>query len=698
MKFELLETLSADELNQQELDRRAEQSSSNETLVDGLNQLINKKWADAKEAKKPIEKEMLDSVYQGNGKYSPEKLAKIRAVEQPEIFLNITDTKCANAVYQIKDIISQPGKRIFSVKPTTIPELPQDVVQNIQSGVLNMYIQMAVNQALEMGQQIPSSELRAMIISKSEEIKERVHQETIKTAKKMSDDIEDRIEDDFIQGGFYKALDDVIDDIVRLKAGIIKGAIFRNERIKKTVQDANGRLQRQIETRIVPQWERRSPFSIFPSPRSTGVNDGYLFDVIPLRPKHLFDLIGVEGFNETEIRAVLKEFQDGTLKNDWLELSQETKEGMGDDPNSTSPYENIYCLELWDEISGKLLIEWGLNVEDEDNEYSVCVWKIGNHVIKAMLNYDMMGKKPFNITSFHKVNDSFWNKGIPELIEDCQQVCNACARAIVANVGLGSLPMIDLNVDRLEVGTSKKVWPGRIFHTTNEEMGSGSKAVNFYQPQMVTEKLINVYKTFSAIADEHSGVPSFEHGGNVGAASNSSGLHQMREMANRGIRGVVRNIDLDIIVPVVESEYDYLLDNQEIYGLVGDYKMVAEGTSALAAKEQLTMRKNEFVQATSNPVDIQLIGSENRRKLLFSVAKDLGLEIDEELKPLPAQPQLTAPPPNPATLDESGNPTQGVDTRTQSPKAPVGQVSRPNDGVNKRPYLRDAQATPGGAQ
>ncbi|MFA5340243.1 MAG: hypothetical protein WC332_00555 [Clostridia bacterium] len=685
MRFELLETLSADELNQQELDRRAEQSSSSEVLVDGLNQLINKKWTDAKEAKRPIEKEMLDSVYQRKGKYSPEKLAKIKAVEQPEIFLNITETKCANAIYQIKDIISQPGKRIFSVKPTTIPELPQAVVLKIQQGVLNMYIQMAVNEAMQSGQQIPSSQLREMIVSKSEEIKEKVHQETIKTAKNMAAEIEDKIDDDFIQGGFYKAMDDVIDDIVSLKAGIIKGAIFRNERVKKTVQDPSGRLSKQIETRIVPQWERRSPFSIFPSPRSTGVHDGYLFDVITLRPKQLYDLIGVEGFNETEIRAVLKEFQEGTLKNDWLELSQETKEGMGDDPSNTSPYENIYCLELWDEISGKPLREWGLTVDDEDNEYPVCVWKIGNHVIKAMLNYDTMGKKPFNVTSFHKVNDSFWNKGIPEVIEDCQQVCNACGRAIVANVGLGSLPMVDLNVDRLEVGASRKVWPGRIFLTTNEEMGSGSKAVNFYQPQMVTEKLITVYNTFSRIADEHSGVPSFEHGGNVGAASNSSGLHQMREMANRGIRGVVRNIDLDIIVPITESHYDYLLDNQDIYGLVGDYKMVAEGTSALAAKEQLTMRKNEYVQATSNPVDIQLIGSENRRKMLFSIAKDLGLEIDEELKPVPVQPQLAPPPPSPATLDESGNPVKGTDNRSQSPKAPVGQVSRPGDGVNKRP-------------
>jgi len=1029
MEAGLVQVLTADELtakvnSEQEEKQKSENDSEN--LVNSLVQHINKKWSDAKDAKLIIEQEMLWSLYQRRGQYTPSKLAQIKAVEQPEIFMNITETKCRNGVAQIKDVIMQPGKRIFSVAPTPIPELPPDVVQRVQTGVLQMFVQMAVQQAMQTGQRIASADLRQMIIAKSEEIKNKVHQETIKTAKKMSADIEDQIDDDFLQGGFYEAVDRCIDDIVGLKAGIIKGPIFRRERVKKTASDQQtGKLKRQIVEEILPEYERRSPFCIYPSPRSVGVNDGYLFDVIILKPKQIHDLIGVEGYNEEEIREVLKEFRDKSLLNDWLELSTEAKEGFGEEDqrkvSTYYPYENIYCLELWDEISGKLLLDWGMSEEeitDPDDEYSVCIWKIGNHIIKAMLNYDQLGRKPFGVTSFQKQNDSFWGRGIPEMIEDCQQVCNACARAILTNVGVASSPMVDMNIDRMEPGASRKIWPGRVFPTTDEQMASGSKALNFYQPPMVTEKLMEVYTVFSKIADEHSGVPAFSHGDaavggagsalanyeeiliptgkipigdikigdlvsntygsfstvigvypqgesdifrisfsngeyidcdmnhrwsvrthhdrkfrtlttkeildkglfrktmigwrnpsgfrpkwmlpsvdwveykeryikidpytmgaligdgdarcritsedkevferipyelgvidrhdhgkawtravkgikpdyhsyglnckslekfipedylynskevrlellrglmdtdgcctkesetffatsslklakdfvklvrSLGATTNginirnqagyrdfgrgnyfcqtgygiafnlpnetifyvkrkqdrvrsierrfvyitgmrylgkynatcisvdsdnklfvcangipthntSSGLHQLREMAAQGIRAVVRNIDNDLIIPCLEFHYDYLLDNKDIFGLIGDYKMVAEGSSALIAKEQMVMRKNEFLQSTANPIDIQIIGIENRKKMLFEVAKSLGIEIEES--PVPMQQQIPgqAPGQAPAQLDDAGNPTNGTDLRTASPQRPRQEVSSP---------------------
>jgi hypothetical protein len=408
-----------------------------------------------------------------------------------------------------------------------------------------------------------------------------------------------------------------------------------------------------------------------------------LFDVIIVKPKDLHDLIGVEGYNEEEIRAVLKEFSEGSTKNDWLDLTPEAKDGLGEEDQrkvtTYYPYENIYCLELWDEISGKLLREWGMSEEeitDEEDVYSVCIWKIGNHIIKAMLNYDILGRKPFHVTSFQKANDSFWGRGITEMIADCQAVCNACARAIVANVGIASGPMIDMNIDRMEPGASRKIWPWRVFPTTSDMMGEKNKALEFYQPEMVTEKLTSVYHTFSQIADEHSGVPSFAHGGDVKAAGNSSGLHQLREMAASGIKAVIRNIDGDIIVTCLEAHYDYLLDNQDIFGLVGDYKMVPEGSSALAAKEQMVVRKNEFLNATGNPIDVQLIGAKNRRKLLFEVAKGLGFDIDEnELPPININMSQEPPQPGAATLDESGNPTNGIDGRTDNPERPRLPVS-----------------------
>ena len=59
MKFELLQSLSADELNQQELDRRETQNTSEEHIVSSLCSIINKKWEDAKQYKREIEKELL---------------------------------------------------------------------------------------------------------------------------------------------------------------------------------------------------------------------------------------------------------------------------------------------------------------------------------------------------------------------------------------------------------------------------------------------------------------------------------------------------------------------------------------------------------------------------------------------------------------------------------------------------------------
>jgi hypothetical protein len=690
----LLPVLSVQELNQIEIDKQRIQQEAEKTTEEVETSLIKdimEKWTAAKEAKVDVELQMLKNVRQRKGEYDPDKLAEIRSVEQPEIFLNVTDTKCYNGIAWIKDIVIQPSMRIFAVDPTPIPELPPQIKEQITQGVVRQFLDMAVSQAQQTGMAIPSEMLRTYIQQQSEEIDIRVHAAIIKKAKQMAEDVADQIDDHFTEGGFYKALEQAIDDIVAVKNGFIKGPIFRKERVRRTNQDPmTGKISRTVEERIVPQYDRRSPFSIFPSPRSTGIDNGYLFDVITITPRQLNGLIGVEGFKEDEIRAVLKEFNDGELKSDWIGLSSESLEGLGQDidDDANSKAETIYGLELWDEASGEDLLKWGMTTEDipdSANHYPVCVWVINKHIIKAMLYYDKLGRKPYSMTGFRTNNDSFWYTPIPELIADCQQVCNACARNILANIGIGALPMIDLNVDRLEPNASRKVWPGRVFPTTDEQMGAGSKAVNFYQPTMVTDQLTNVYHTFSKIADEHSGVPAWTHGDtSVGGAGNtSSGLSQLITQAARGIRSVVRNIDLDLIVPTLERHYDYLLDNFEIYGLMGDYKLSAKGTSALIAKEQQSMRKSEFLNYTQNPVDIQLIGPENRRKMLFDVAKSLGIDLDEGPAPPINVQKLIQPPappqPGQTTIDESGTPVVGTDTRMMNPSRPRLEVSTPGN-------------------
>ena len=60
-------------------------------------------------------------------------------------------------------------------------------------------------------------------------------------------------------------------------------------------------------------------------------------------------------------------------------------------------------------------------VPDPAQEYDANVWVIGNYVIKAVLNYDPLGQKPYCKTSFIKCPGAFWGKGIPEIIEDARR-------------------------------------------------------------------------------------------------------------------------------------------------------------------------------------------------------------------------------------------------------------------------------------
>jgi hypothetical protein len=672
--------------------RRATEESTlaaEETLISGLSAHIDTRWTDAKQAKITVEAEMIAARDQRKGAYSPQKLAEIRSVKQPEIFMNITGTKCRNAMAQIKDIVIVPGQRIFAVDPTPVPELPDDIQGKIEDGVVKRFLDMAVSQAQQTGQSIPSDQLRMMIMDQADEIKKKIQQQIVRKSKELAESIADQIDDHFAEGGFYTALEAAIDDIVVYKAGIIKGPIFRMEKVRRISRDAEtGRITRTVETKIVPQYDRRSPFNIFPSPRSTGVDAGDLFDVISIRPRHLANLRSLDGYDSDAIDRVLAEFQRGALKDGWLGLSSEAWDGINEESDDApdSRAENIYCLEFWGEIPGQTLLDWGMTAEEIEDplmDYPVCVWKIGTHIIKAMLNYDSLGRKPFSKTSFETDNDSFWGEGVPEKIADCQQVCNACARSILSNVGMGALPQTAINVDRLEPGSSRDDHPGKKWYLTEEQMGSSTPPIAWYQPPMVTEQLIRVYTTFSKIADEHSGVPGFAHGDSqVGGAGNtSSGLAQLRAMAAQGLRAVIRNIDLDFIVPALERHYDYLLDNTEIYGLLGDYKLSARGTSSLLAKDQETQRQMEYTNYTANPMDAGLVGMENRRRMLFQVAKNLGIDLDETAPPtpIPAAPPGVAPEQAPVTLDAAGNPAQGVDNRQFNPERPRLEASTPGN-------------------
>ena len=144
--------------------------------------------------------------------------------------------------------------------------------------------------------------------------------------------------------------------------------------------------------------------------------------------------------------------------------------------------------------------------------------------------------------------------------------------------------------------------------------------------------------------------------------------------ANRGIKDVIKNIDTGIIEDIVKRQYYLNILN----GLVPeedipDIKIVAKGSIALQNKELQTVRMNEFLTTTANPVDLNILGNDGRKFLLEEIAKANGLDVDKlfpdkEIESLfgsvggvggtPPMPEQGTPT-SPETLSPAGQPISG---------------------------------------
>jgi len=358
-----------------------------------------------------------------------------------------------------------------------------------------------------------------------------------------------------------------------------------------------------------------------------------LFEHHPLSRTELADLIGVPGYDEDAIRKVLEIGNGSSWINEDVELQKDEEERKFHTFNR--PTDTFDALEFWGKVTGKMLIDWGLDEEDIPDtarEYDANVWIVGNYVIKAVLNYDPLGEKPYAKTSFIKTPGAFWGKGIPEIIEDIQNVCNAAARALINNMGISSGPQVEVNLERIPPNEDiTQLHPWKIWQVTNDPFGSSSPAVRFTQPDDNANTLLGVYDKFSKLADDHSGIPSYVYGDlNVsGAGRTASGLSMLMGSAGKGIRQVVMHIDADIIKPIVHRQFVYNMRYDEDESIKGDVEITPKGAVNLAVKETVNMRRLEFLNATANELDMEIVGKDGRAAILREVAKGLQMPVDD---------------------------------------------------------------------
>lgn len=603
--------------------------AANQPVVQSLVQYIQKNWTLAKEAKEHVEDEMLSAVRSRRGEYDPETLARIKKQGGSEIYMMLFATKARQAKALLVDVLIGAGtEKPWTITPTPVPELPPQEVNAIMQAV---YAQ--ATQAELMGQPMSVADIRQRLVDAKAEIENQV----LETARIYAERAESKIEDLMVEGGWMQAMDQFLDDLMVFKTAFIKGPVVRNKKQLKWVMGPGGTFTPQTISERKLEWERVDPFNIYPMPWSRSVHDGGLFERHKLSRGDLQELIGVEGYSEDAIRAVLDTHGSGGL-HEWLEVDTQRASAEGRDSLAADQHRSdlIDALQYWGSVSGKMLREWGMSkdeVPDEAKEYEVEAWLIGSYVVKAVLNPDPLSRRPYYADGYSRIPGAFWHNSLYDCIRDCQDMCNSAARALANNLGIASGPQVAINVDRLPAGeTITEMYPWKIWQISSDPMGSSAPAIDFFQPQSNANELMGVFQRFSELADEYSGIPRYMTGlagGEGGAGRTASGMSMMIGNASKQIKQLISSIDINIISPAVERAYQWLMQYDPDSGLKGDLKIVARGALSLVTKEAAQVRRNEFLQYTANPVDLQILGIEGRAELLRESAKALNLNPDK---------------------------------------------------------------------
>lgn len=615
----LLQYQSASEMHAEEqaaAQKMADEEERRRQLVESsLGAHIRRSWESAKTAKQEVEYRLLDCLRRRKGEYAPDKLLAIRKEGGAEIYMMLTATKCRAAGAWIRDIMMPANEQPWGLQPTPVADVPDEYIMPVLQ-----QLQQQAMQAQQQGQQVDMTAL-------AEQAREQVRQMAQERAEEAAERHEDTIADQLAEGGWSDAFEQFVDDFVTYPTSFIRAPILRRV---PTLEWLEG-WQPVKTTTIRPEFERVSPFDMYPSPDATGIDDGaFIIERARFTRMQLNQLIGVPSFNEESIRRVLEQYGQGGLR-DWLWTDGERAELEGRGHEWLTHGETIDGLIYSGGAQGVTLLQWGVNpdeIEDPLAEYEIEAILIGQHVIRVRINRDPLERRPYHKASYQPVPGSFWGQAIPELMADIQDVCNATARSLVNNLAISSGPQVEVYEDRLQPQEDPtNIYPWKIWRTKDSQVTGNNAAVRFYQPSSNAGELLTVYEQFERRADDATNIPRYTYGNeNVGGAGQTaSGLSMLMESANKGIKDAIRHIDRGVMRRVIESLWLYNMQYSEDPSIKGDCNVVARGSSAMLIREQTHMLRQQFLQMTANDIDMGIVGMEGRRKLLESTAEKLDM-------------------------------------------------------------------------
>jgi hypothetical protein len=618
-----LRVVSPDELRLRD-EAAANAANTPVVIPDDLGNYIRQRWYSFRDHRNSNQNSINDRLLRAQrmfeGQYDPQKLAEIQRFGGSLVYSRLVAVKCRGATSLLRDVYLG-AERPWSVEPEPDPSVPASIASVIAQTVATQAAQAAGSGQQPDPEAVHGQYLRMM----------HAAQQTAKRQAMLSaENAGNRMDEILQEGGFYSALARFLVDLPLFPFAVIKGPTVRM--VSKLVW-TNKRPQLQT----IPQmcWERVAPQDLYWDPGAQDIGNAEIIERKKLTRNDLVQVMDLPGYDQAAVRGALNDYSTGLR--DWMD-SPDVEQAML--AARESPSQNfshlIDAAEYHGLVQGHVLLDNGVDprqVPDADREYMVQSWVVGRYTIKTQISPSPRQRHPYYVSSFEKVPGTIAGHGLPDILEDLQEVANATLRALVNNMSIASGPQVVVNTELLDPTTNEdSLYPWKRWKVFSDPLGGQTtrQPITFFQPNSNAQELMGIYSAISGLADDISAIPRYLTGESLkgGAGRTASGLSMLMGNAQKVLQTVAANIDEDVIRGVLDSLYDMVMLTDTSNLLSGGEQIKVNGVIVALQKETDQQKRLQFLQITANPLDAEIVGEQGRAKVLRALAQDLGMPDD----------------------------------------------------------------------
>lgn len=620
--------------------------SMEENLVLSLVQKIQDKFTQAKDAKRPHEDRAITAYDNYRGVYG--KSVVFRKSEKSRVFVKVTKTKVLAAYGQLIEVLFGGTSFPIGIRETDVPEGVNEYEHLPTPEVAQLKMQAEEEEEDDLGlldvgykgdnKEIPAgatygvlSKIKRAITGSKPGAKDLMvsgpsdlpEEPQESPAKKAARQMEKIIQDQLEESNATHELSKVIFEGVLLGTGIIKGPFNYTKTLNCWVKDENGKREYKPKLVRTPRIEFVSFWDFYPDPNATCISEcDYVIHRHRLNRSQLRALAKQPLFDPAQIEEAVR---DGP---NYVKQSYETALKAYEEGSGKEQEDRYEVLEYWGVVDSKDLEDVGVQLPEDYSpldEIQVNVWVCGRRLLRAAINPFIPKRIPYSSFCYEKNPYSFFGIGVPENMEDSQQVINANARMAIDNLAISSNVIFDVDETALVDGQSFEVYPGKVFR---RQAGQPGQAIYGISIPNTTQPIIMMMDKFRQLADESTGIPSYSHGqtGVQSMTRTASGMSMLLGASSLNIKTVVKSVD-ELLKDLGDAYFNWNMQYNESDLITDvDLEVKALGTSSIMQKEVRSQRLTTLLQVTLNPVLASLVKFPT---LLKELAHALDLDPDE---------------------------------------------------------------------